>query len=76
MRRSLELNRRTEYVETFSFGPIHARCMGEPHLPLILYIHGRADEPMSKLGKAAKASEDFHIRKDGRVSKLGKAATK
>ena len=42
---SESLNRRTEYIETMSFGSVHARCVGEVDAPLILYVHGRADDP-------------------------------
>ena len=42
------LNRRTEFIETFSYGSVHARCLGEPDAPLILYLHGRADDPTAK----------------------------
>ena len=34
------LNRRTERIETVSFGSIYARCAGDPSEPLILYLHG------------------------------------
>ena len=33
-------NRRTELIETQDFGAVHARCMGDPMDPLILYLHG------------------------------------
>lgn len=34
------MDRRTELIETDSFGPVHARCLGDPDNPLLLYIHG------------------------------------
>ena len=33
------LNRRVEHVQTRRFGPIAARCAGDPAAPLLLYVH-------------------------------------
>lgn len=50
------LNRRTEFIETASFEPLHCRCVGEPDMPLLLYIHSPREienptDPTSNLKK-------------------------
>jgi len=34
------MDRRTEMIETVSFGDVFARCVGDPGNPLLLYVHG------------------------------------
>ena len=44
-------NRRTEHIETQSFGSIYSRCAGDPAEPLVLYLHGSTPKSKFSTGK-------------------------
>ena len=55
------LNRRTEVIETESFGSVHARIVGDPFYPLILYLHAPAKKKRRAAGASSRAWKELMV---------------